>query len=108
LEVKKVVNNQITVKDLQAYIKTIDHKPELKMQVVLKLIEEVGELAVEIRKESLDGLTEDRKQNIKYELYDVLHFVNHIANIYDIDLVEAIQEKDEINKIKYDRKEETK
>ena len=95
----------MTVKELQAYIKTIDHKPDLKMQVMLKLVEEVGELSVEIRKELSQGLTENLKKNIKHELYDIIHFVNHIANIYDIDLVEAIQEKDEINKVRYDRKE---
>ncbi len=101
-----MLEDNMTVKELQTYIKTIDHKPELKMQVMLKLVEEVGELSVEIRRELTEGLTEKLKQNIKYELYDILHFVNHIANIYDIDLVNAIQEKDEINKIKYDRKEE--
>jgi len=101
-----MLEDNMTVKELQAYIKTIDHKPKLKMQVMLKLVEEVGELSVEIRKELTEGLTEKRKQNIKYELYDILHFVNHIANIYDIDMVNAIQEKDAVNKVKYDRKEE--
>jgi len=72
---------------------------------MLKLVEEVGELSVEIRKELTEGLTKELRTNIKHELYDILHFVNHIANIYDIDLVEAIQEKDEINKIRYNRKE---
>jgi len=100
-----MLKDNMTVKELQAYIKTIDHKPDLKMQVMLKLVEEVGELSVEIRKELSQGLTKDLKKNIKHELYDIIHFVNHIANIYDIDLVEAIQEKDEINKVRYDRKE---
>jgi NTP pyrophosphatase (non-canonical NTP hydrolase) len=100
-----MLKDNMTVKELQAYIKTIDHKPDLKMQVMLKLVEEVGELSVEIRKELSQGLTDDLKKNIKHELYDIIHFVNHIANIYDIDLVEAIQEKDEINKVRYDRKE---
>lgn len=100
-----MVKDNVTVKDLQAYIRSIDHKPELKMQVMLKLVEEVGELSVEIRKELTEGLTKELRTNIKHELYDILHFVNHIANIYDIDLVEAIQEKDEINKIRYNRKE---
>jgi len=100
-----MVKENVSVRDLQAYIKSIDHKPELKMQVMLKLVEEVGELSVEIRKELTEGLTKELRTNIKHELYDILHFVNHIANIYDIDLVEAIQEKDEINKIRYNRKE---
>ena len=48
----------------------------------------------------------ERGVKIKYELYDILHFVNHMANIYDIDLEEAIIEKDKINEIKYKREEE--
>jgi len=103
-----MLQDNMTVKELQAYIKTIDYKPKQKMQVMLKLVEEVGELSVEIRKELTEGLTDELKQNIEYELYDIIHFVNHIANIYDIDLVKAIQEKDEINKIRYQRKEEIK
>ena len=99
-----MLNKQMTVHELQEHIKEIDFKPNFKMQVMLKLVEEVGELAVEVRKESLDGLTSSRKDKIKYELYDILHFVNHMANIYDIDLVEAIIEKDKINEIKYQRK----
>ncbi len=101
-----MLHKEMTVHELQLHIKEIDFKPNLKMQVMLKLVEEVGELAVEVRKESIDGLTTDLKNNIKYELYDILHFVNHIANIYDIDLVDAIIEKDKINEIKYKRKED--
>ncbi len=100
-----MLNKKMTVHELQSHIKEIDFKPNYKMQVMLKLVEEVGELAVEVRKESLEGLTKSRKDKIKYELYDILHFVNHMANIYDIDLVEAIIEKDAINEIKYHRKE---
>ena len=100
-----MLSKEMTVRDLQQHIKEIDFKPNHKMQVMLKLVEEVGELAVEVRKESLNGLTTNRKDKIKYELYDILHFVNHMANIYDIDLVEAIIEKDKINEIKYQRKE---
>lgn len=98
----------MTISQVQAHIKEIDHHPESKLHVMLKLVEEVGELAVEIRRESSLGLTAERLTNIKYELYDVLHFVNHLANIYEIDLVEAILEKDKINEVKYDRKEALK
>ena len=96
---------EMTISQVQAHIKEIDHHPEDKLFVMLKLVEEVGELAVEVRRESSYGMTDERLQNIKYELYDVLHFVNHLANIYDIDLVDAILEKDKINEIKYKRKE---
>ena len=103
-----MLKTNLTIKDLQHHIKNIDHKPEKKMEVMLKLFEEVGELAVEIRKEISEGLTEQRKQNIEFELYDILHYVNHIANIYDVDLEKAIHEKDAYNAIKYARKEEKK
>lgn len=92
---------ELTIKRLQEHIKKVDHHPEYKMEVMLKLVEEVGELAVEVRKESMQGLTDKRLNNIRYELYDIIHFVNHIANIYDIDLEEAIKEKDKINQIRY-------
>jgi len=61
-------------------------------------------LAVEIRKESLYGMTEELKKDMSYELYDIIHFVNHIANIYEIDLEEAIIEKDKINSVRYKEK----
>lgn len=103
-----MLTKDMTITELQEHIKTIDHHPESKLHVMLKLVEEVGELAVEIRRESTLGLTIDRLNNIKYELYDVLHFVNHLANIYEIDLVDAILEKDKINEKKYNRKEALK
>ena len=101
-----MLNKDMSVRELQQHIKEIDFKPEFKMQVMLKLVEEVGELAVEVRRESMGSLTKELKDKIKYELYDIIHFVNHMANIYEIDLVEAILEKDKINKIKYMRKED--
>lgn len=101
-----MLNKNISIRELQKHIKEIDFHPEAKMEVMLKLVEEVGELAVEVRRESSWGMTDERLTNLKYELYDVLHFVNHIANIYNIDLEEAIIEKDKINEIKYKREEE--
>ncbi len=89
--------------EFQNFVKERDHWPEHKMEVMLKLVEEVGELANEVRKASLDGLTEKRKQNIELELYDCLHYVTQIANLYDIDLNEAIDKKEKINKERYRR-----
>ena len=96
-----MVKTPLTVRALQAHIKAIDHHPDKKHEVVLKLFEEVGELSVEMRHEHQRGLTEEQKTKIKYELYDVLHYVTHIANIYGIDLEEAIREKDALNAKKY-------
>jgi len=97
-----VLKKDLTVKGLQEHIKRIDFHPDKKHEVVLKLFEEVGELSVEMRKEHQRGLTEERKKAIKYELYDVLHYVTHIANIYGIDLEDAIIEKDRINEERYE------
>ncbi|MCF7926926.1 MAG: nucleotide pyrophosphohydrolase [Candidatus Izimaplasma sp.] len=95
------MTKDLTIKALQKHIKEIDHTPEERFQVILKLIEEVGELSVEIRNSIAQGITEDIKRKIKYELYDIIHYVNHIANIYSIDLEEAIIEKDKINEKRY-------
>ncbi|MFW6319879.1 MAG: MazG nucleotide pyrophosphohydrolase domain-containing protein [Bacillota bacterium] len=91
----------LTIKALQTHIKAVDHQPKKQYEVVLKLFEEVGELSEEMRKAHQEGLTKTNKQNIKYELYDVIHYVTHIANIYGIDLEEAIIEKDQINAKRY-------
>ncbi len=96
-----MLKTPITIQQLQAHIKTIDFHPNRKYEVVLKLFEEVGELSVEMRKAHQNGLDETIKKSIKYELYDVLHYVTYIANLYDIDLQEAILEKDYINEQRY-------
>ncbi|TVP94752.1 MAG: hypothetical protein EA374_05945 [Acholeplasmatales bacterium] len=95
----------LTVKALQQHIKAIDFQPDKQYEVALKLFEEVGELSVEMRKAHQYGLSAKRKQAIMYELYDVLHYVTHIANLYQIDLEEAIIEKDKINAIRYHERE---
>lgn len=97
-----MLKKELTIKALQAHIKKIDFQPDKKYEVVLKLFEEVGELSEEMRKEHQRGLSEKRKDKIKYELYDVLHYVTHIANIYGIDLEDAIIEKDKINEARYE------
>ncbi len=103
-----MLKKDFTIKELQAHIRKIDFQPDKKHEVVLKLFEEVGELSVEMRKEHQEGLSEARKREIKYELYDVLHYVTHIANIYGIDLEDAILEKDKINEERYeDRRNES-
>ncbi len=99
-----MLKKTITIKDLQRHIKAVDFAPDNIHEVVLKLFEEVGELSVEMRKAHEHGATESIKQSIKYELYDVLHYVTYIANIYGIDLEDAIIEKDRINAERYHEK----
>ena len=101
-----MLKKPITIKNLQNHIKTIDFAEEKNYEVVLKLFEEVGELSVEMRKAHVEGLNEHIKENIMYELYDVVHYVTYIANLYGIDLEEAIIKKDLINEKRYQERSE--
>ncbi|MDB5178199.1 MAG: putative pyrophosphatase [Patescibacteria group bacterium] len=90
-----------TLRDLQEYT-TVHFKERgfrtTPTQECLLLIEEVGELAKAIRKES--GVTTDPDShvgNIAHELADVLWVTSAIANMYDIDLEQAFRGKEAIN-----------
>jgi len=93
--------------DLQAYINKMVHKrnfeDESLRDVVLLLIEEVGELAKAVRREI--GLMIDLSKvgdykSISNELADCLIYLMIIANLVDINLEEALRKKEEINKTK--------
>lgn len=89
---------------LQAYIRKVVHfrgfDDESVRDVMLLLIEEVGELAKAIRREIglKVGVTkpEDRKL-VAHELADCLIYLLDIANLADIDLDDAFRAKEEIN-----------
>jgi NTP pyrophosphatase (non-canonical NTP hydrolase) len=91
----------ITIKELQAYIKSKDFKPELKNAYFQKLIEEVGELSEVIRKDKRLEREGSIKGTIEEELYDVLYYIISLANVYDIDLQQCFHVKEELNKEKY-------
>ena len=97
------MENQISVKKLQDFIKSKDYDPDLKQGYFLKLIEEVGELSEAIRKD-IRLQDNDIKGTIEEELYDVLYYVLALANVYDINLEECIQLKEKINEKKYNHK----
>lgn len=92
----------MTLKELQAYIKEKDFNPEQKHAYFQKLIEEVGELAEALRKDYRMGDQQSIKGTINEELYDILYYVIGIANTNDIDLEQAFHLKDEINREKYE------
>lgn len=94
---------EFTMSEFQLFVKERDHWPDHKSEVMLKFVEEVGELANEVRKANMGGLTSERHLNIKLELYDCLHYVAQIANLYEIDLNESIELKEKINKERYKR-----
>lgn len=95
------MDKNITIKELQNYIKEKDYKPEQKNAYFQKLIEEVGELAEVLRKDKRLEQQGTIKGTIEEELYDVLYYVFGLANVYDIDLEKCFYLKEELNKEKY-------
>ena len=109
-------NKDMTLKEIQFLIRHIEkgslekiqdnrseaEKKENSRRLVLKLIEDFGELAENIRKNlRYDG--ENIKGTIEEELFDIFYYIIAIANDYNIDLEEIFHIKDKINKEKYDR-----
>lgn len=66
----------------------------------LKLIEEVGELAEDIRKDKR-MIDNNIKGTIEEELSDVLYYALMIANTYNIDLEDCFRMKEELNRVRY-------
>ena len=94
----------ITLRELQEYIKATDHHPDRKDLYFLKLIEETGELAEVMRKNSRLAPGGSIKGTIEEELYDVLYYVAALANAYEIDLETCMRLKEEINRVKFNKK----
>ena len=92
--------SDLTIKKLQAYIKSKDFDPSRKPDYFYKLVEEVGEVARQMhdeRRMESDGI----KGTLEEELYDVLYYVLALANLYDIDIQTCALLKEEMNQKKY-------
>ena len=87
----------ITIRELQDYIKNKDYKSGMEYGYFLKLIEEVGELAEVISKNKKLDQDKDIKNTVDEELYDVLYYVLALANLYDVDMEKSVLLKEEIN-----------
>ncbi len=94
--------SNLTIKELQEAIKTIDYKPNAVDKYFYKLSEEVGELAKAIRKDNRI-VDKNIKGTVEEELNDVLYYIICLANLYDIDLEECIRLKESLNAAKYTR-----
>ena len=97
------LSKNITLRELQQYVKGKDYKPGMEHGYFMKLIEEIGELAEVIRKDKRLSEDDDIKGTIEEELYDVLYYVLALANLYDIDLEKSCLLKEEINKQRTER-----
>lgn len=59
----------------------------------VKLIEECGELAVEVNLENIKGLDDERLEKISHEIADVLILIAKLSDQYGIDLEKSLVEK---------------
>lgn len=98
------MENDLTIRKLQECVRNIDHKNNSNDKYMLKLMEEVGELAEVIRKNKRIEKGESIKGTIEEELQDVLYYIVCLANINDIDLQNCIYLKEKLNCEKYNRK----
>jgi NTP pyrophosphatase (non-canonical NTP hydrolase) len=92
----------LTFHELQDYLALKYKEGRTSSALFMKLVEEIGEVA-----EVLNQL-EGRKANsgdpsLEKELVDVIHYAVAIASINDIDLTEAIINKDKQAAIKYNQ-----
>jgi len=106
----------MTLKEAQYLIKhielgTLEEKEDTRtaiekkdniQRLVLKLIEEFGELAENIRKNAR-YTGESIKGTIEEEAFDIFYYIIAIANEYDIDLEKVFLMKDKLNQEKYKR-----
>lgn len=94
---------KISITDYEDYL--FDHYKDhgIDTSLFMKLVEEVGEVAEVLNKR--DGRKssgeEDLKSQLASELVDVIHYVFAIASLNQIDLNDAILEKDKKASIKY-------
>ena len=106
----------MTLKEVQYLIKhieqgTLEEKEDLRnerekkdniQRIVLKLIEEFGELAENIRKNTrFNG--KNIKGTIEEEVFDVFYYTIAIANEYGLELDKVFELKDKINQENYER-----
>lgn len=99
------LNSKMTLSDFQSYFKKIlnirGFNEESIEKKLLLLVEEVGELVKAVRKEqNVLGIDYGKLENydtVKGELADVLIVLIAICNLLQIDLYEALYEKEKVN-----------
>ena len=93
---------EVTIGQLQAYLKEHYQDSRTEEGLFIKLVEEVGEVA-----EVLNGRSgrkagvQDSNEELAKELADIIHYTVSIAAINDIDLTKTIFEKDKTAAVKY-------
>ena len=92
---------QASLRELQDYVREIVVERGFAIQSIheqfMKLLEECGELA-KAAKHQLKHPSDALKKEVAFEAADVLIYILDIANRFDIDLMQALTEKEEVNK----------
>ena len=94
---------KVSIRDYEDYLYDHYKNHGIDSSLFMKLVEEVGEVAEVFNKR--DGRKasghEDFKVQLANELVDVIHYAFAIASLNEIDLNDAILEKDKSASIKY-------
>ena len=94
---------KVTIADYENYLHDHYKSHGIDTSLFMKLVEEVGEVAEVLNKR--DGRkasnSEDFKDQLANELVDVIHYAFAIASLNQIDLNDAILEKDKKASVKY-------
>ena len=93
---------EVTIRQLQAYLKEHYKDSRTEEGLFIKLVEEVGEVAEVLNGRSgrKEGV-QDSNEELAKELADIIHYTVAIATINDIDLTRSILDKDKKTAIKY-------
>ncbi len=94
------LDGNTTIKYLQNYLIANNNHPERLNRFFLKLIEEVGELSVAIRKNLIREKGGNIKGTIDEELREIINNPLNIPNSNENDMEELIEHKEHINLIK--------
>lgn len=96
----------VSIKNYEDYLYETYKNHGIDSSLFMKLVEEIGEVAEVLNKR--DGRkvseNEDLKEQLANELVDVIHYAFAIAALNNIDLNDAIIEKDKKASIKYNHK----
>ena len=91
----------MNIRDLQATLKQRTLRPGTQEQSFFKLIEEVGQLAEALRARAryLPDTPSDQS-TIDEELADVIYALFTLANLYSVDLQQAITIKEQLSQLR--------
>lgn len=89
------MDKHITIRNFQEYVKKKEYNPGIdgKLGMVLKFMEESGELAQAMLKNYPHATGDEIKNTIEEEFYDVLYCICALANLYDVDIEKWIPVK---------------